>query len=77
MRLLFKGGHEFTMHISNTNINFKIPDSPYKLMFSDKRVGSKMQDLCGLTGILVAWQVGVDTNENQMKKITNRIKYIE
>ena len=45
------------------NINFKVPDSPYKLIFSDKRAGSKKQDLCALVGILIAWQVGVETYE--------------
>ena len=57
-------------------MNFKLPDSPYKLLFSDKRAGSKKPDLCALAGILVAWQVGVEEFEKQMKKITNRINYI-
>ena len=47
------------------------------MLFSDKRAGSKKQDLCALAGILVAWQVGVETYERQMKKIQNRFKFIE
>jgi len=47
------------------------------LLFSDKRAGSKKQDLCALAGILVAWQVGVETYEQQMKKIINRQSYIK
>ena len=47
------------------------------MIFSDKRAGSKKQDLCALAGILVAWQVGVDTFEKQMKKMVNRLKFIE
>jgi len=50
---------------------------PYKLLFKEKRAGSKKQDQCALAGMLVAWQVGVEIYESQMKKITNRIQFIQ
>lgn len=75
-RPLFIGGHELTTQISNMNLNLKLPDSPYKLIFSDKRAGSKRQDLCALAGILVAWQVGVEIYEKKMKKTVDRLKFM-
>ena len=50
---------------------------PYKLLFKEKRAGRKKQDMCALTGMLVTWQVGFEIYESQMKKITNRIKFIQ
>jgi hypothetical protein len=42
----------------------------------DCRAGSKKQDLSALAAILVAWQVGVDTYMDRMKKISYRITFI-
>lgn len=55
----------------------KIPDSPFKISSKDCRAGSKKQDLRALAAILVAWQVGVDTFMEAMKKINLRKRFIE
>jgi hypothetical protein len=46
------------------------------MQVTDNRAGSKKQDLRALAAILVAWQVGVDTYMDRMKKIANRNSFI-
>ena len=48
----------------------------YTLKGKDRRAGSKKQEVCALGGMIMAWQVGVDTFEQNMKKIANRTKFV-
>ena len=58
-------------------MNSKIPDTPFKISTKDCRAGSKKQDLRALAAILVAWQVGLDTFMEGMKKISDRKSFIK
>ena len=73
----FVDGLEYTTKISNNQINSKIPVCPIKIKIKDFRPGSKKQDMRVLAAILVAWQVGVDVNMDRLKKISNRLNFID
>ena len=60
-------GHEYTTQISNSNVNFNIPDNIYKYKCKAWCVDSKLQDFSSLGGIIMAWQIGVIDFERQWR----------
>ena len=55
----------------------EVPDNKFIMRNNTWRAGSKKQDLCALGGILMAWQMGLNQYNKQMRKKEKRIEIIQ